>query len=60
MGLPILELLNAKKEWLENDPGEDWWREAIEEYAPGYLEMEQNGSGMAADYDAARLMLDPP
>ncbi|KAI4600313.1 hypothetical protein KJ359_000667 [Pestalotiopsis sp. 9143b] len=60
MELPILELLQAKKQYFEypEDVNIDAWKKAIEHYAPGYLEMEAAGNGMAPDYDHANLMLD--
>ncbi|KAH6655948.1 hypothetical protein BKA67DRAFT_534855 [Truncatella angustata] len=45
MELPILELLQEKQEYFDNDVDVDYWTEAIEQYAPGYLEMEAEGNG---------------
>lgn len=56
MELPIINLLKAKKEYFKYDVDVGSWTRAIEEYAPGYLDMEAEGSGMAPDYDHANLM----
>ncbi|KAK9422515.1 hypothetical protein SUNI508_00378 [Seiridium unicorne] len=56
MELPILELLKAKQEYFGNDVDIDYWTEPIEDYAPGYSEMEAAGNGMAPDFDHANLM----
>lgn len=58
MELPILDLLEAKKEHFDYDENVDFWRKAIEVYAPGYLEMEADGNGMAPDYDDANFRSD--
>jgi hypothetical protein len=52
MEKPILEILEAKAEFFDGGSrGVDQWREDIESYAPGYLEMEEAGNGMAPYYD---------
>ncbi|KAF7533587.1 hypothetical protein G7054_g6941 [Neopestalotiopsis clavispora] len=47
---PILDILESKRDRLENGDI-DLWMEAIERCAPGYLDMEEDGNGMAPDYD---------
>ncbi|ETS79023.1 hypothetical protein PFICI_08876 [Pestalotiopsis fici W106-1] len=50
----ILELVNSRMkhiELFEGDTSEDQIRRDIERYAPGYLDAEAQGNGMAADYD---------
>ena len=47
---PILDILESKRDHLENGDI-DLWTEAIERCAPGYLDMEEDGNGMAPDYD---------
>lgn len=58
MERPILDLLEAKFQYFEHPDrvGIDYWRKAIERYAPGYLEMEANGGGMVPDYDHSKLL----
>lgn len=54
MEKPIMDLLQSKKRYIEVLPGdtsEEQWRRDIERYAPGYLEAEAQGNGMAPDYD---------
>jgi hypothetical protein len=55
IGKPILEIMSTlatECEYFDADGrGVDLWREDIESYAPGYLEMEKAGGGMAVDYD---------
>jgi len=59
MEQPILDILKAKAEFFDGgDRGADQWREDIESYAPGYLEMEEAGDGMAPDYDHGNLTTD--
>lgn len=47
---PILDILESKRDRLENGDI-DLWMEAIERCAPGYLDMEEDGNGIAPDYD---------
>ncbi|ETS74713.1 hypothetical protein PFICI_13197 [Pestalotiopsis fici W106-1] len=56
MELPIIDLLKEKERFMENDVDTDLWENAIEQYAPGYLEMEAAGNGMAPEYDLGNLM----
>lgn len=59
MEKPILEILETKAEFFDVDGrGAELWRQDIESYAPGYLEMEEAGGGMAADYDHANFRED--
>lgn len=51
MERPILELLEAKRSYIEGDVSVDLWRRDIERYAPGYLDAEARGEGMGLDYD---------
>ncbi|KFY64244.1 hypothetical protein V496_03390 [Pseudogymnoascus sp. VKM F-4515 (FW-2607)] len=55
MERPILEVMSTLATecayFDEDGRGVDLWREDIESYAPGYLEMEEAGDGMAVDYD---------
>lgn len=53
MELPILELLDDPdiEFWLSFEGAPDTWAEDIEIYAPGYIKMEEDGNGMASDYD---------
>lgn len=52
---PILDILEYS---IPNPPDSDLWLEAIERCAPGYLEMESQGSGMVSDYDHSRFRTD--
>jgi len=54
---PILDILESKAPYL-NNADIDLWMEAIERCAPGYLEMEEAGNGMAPDYDHANFRSD--
>ncbi|KFZ00825.1 hypothetical protein V500_00944 [Pseudogymnoascus sp. VKM F-4518 (FW-2643)] len=59
MEKPILEILETKAEFFDVDGrGAELWRQDIESYAPGYLEMEEAGGGMAVDYDHANFRED--
>ena len=58
MEKPILEVMSTLATECEyfdaggrGGRGVDLWREDIESYAPGYLEMEEAGGGMVVDYD---------
>ncbi|KFY11631.1 hypothetical protein V492_04355 [Pseudogymnoascus sp. VKM F-4246] len=54
MQKPILEIMATLAEagfFDENGRGEEAWRGDIESYAPGYLEMEEEGGGMAEGYE---------
>ncbi|KAF7533982.1 hypothetical protein G7054_g6620 [Neopestalotiopsis clavispora] len=54
MEQPILDLLKSKKQYIElfeGDTSEEQWRRDIERYAPGYLDAEAQGKGMALDYE---------
>ncbi|KFY77222.1 hypothetical protein V499_03316 [Pseudogymnoascus sp. VKM F-103] len=56
MEKPILEILETEAEFFDVDGrGAESWRRDIESYAPGYLEMEEDGGGMAVDYDHANF-----
>ncbi|ETS77785.1 hypothetical protein PFICI_09847 [Pestalotiopsis fici W106-1] len=51
---PMLDLLESKRErYFPQGCDIDLWMEAIERCAPGYLDMEEEGNGMAPDYDHA-------
>lgn len=53
---PVLNLLEANAEWSDGgDRGREEWREDIGRFAPGYLEMEDAGNGLATDYDYFRF-----
>lgn len=52
MERPVLELLQAKAEWFDGgDRGKQEWEDDIARFAPGYLEMEEAGNGLATGYD---------
>lgn len=53
MEQPILDILEDCKPFLHG--GIDEWMDDIERYAPGYLEMEEAGDGMAPDYDHSKF-----
>ncbi|KAK7736716.1 hypothetical protein SLS53_006926 [Cytospora paraplurivora] len=53
MEQPILDILEDCKPFLHG--GIDEWMDDIERYAPGYLDMEEAGSGMAPDYDLTKF-----
>lgn len=53
MEKPLLEILNDCKQFNASDI--DDWRDDIERWAPGYLEMEAAGNGFAPDYDCSKL-----
>ena len=48
MEQPILDILEDCKPYLAG--GIDEWMDDIERIAPGYLDMEEAGNGMAPDY----------
>jgi len=59
MEQPILDILEEKASFFDGgDRGVDQWREDIDGYAPGCLEMEEAGQGMAPDYDHANFTTD--
>lgn len=53
----MLDILDSKSRFIQN-ADIDLWMEAIERCAPGYLEMEEAGNGMAPDYDHAKFRSD--
>lgn len=56
MEQPVLDLLEANTDWLDGgDRGKEGWREDIERFTPGYLEMEGAGDRLATDYDHSRF-----
>lgn len=53
MEQPILDILENCKPSLAG--GIDEWMDDIERIAPGYLDMEDAGNGMAPDYDHSKF-----
>lgn len=53
MEKPLLEILTDCKAYNASDFGD--WKDDIERWAPGYLEMEAVGNGFAPDYDCSKL-----
>lgn len=53
MDQPILDILESCKPYIQG--GIDEWMDDIERYAPGYLNMEDAGQGLALEYDCTRL-----
>ncbi|KAH8203221.1 hypothetical protein TruAng_002626 [Truncatella angustata] len=50
----MINILDSKAAYL-NNADIDIWEEAIERCAPGYLELEEAGGGMAFNYDHAKF-----
>lgn len=54
---PILDILEDKRRFVGiwGDGDIDLWIEAVERCAPGYLDMEEEGNGMASNYDHVKF-----
>jgi hypothetical protein len=50
---PLLDVLESRRPFIRGDI--DLWLECLERIAPGYLEIEDQGDGMAPDYDHANF-----